>query len=51
MKAEMSWVEVNGAEWRLVHGLSIPNTKVDQLWPALFKIVCIMKYNVNHPLF
>ena len=44
VKAEMSWVEVDGAEWRWVHGLVIPimilnHCKLHKNYPAqLIKI-------------
>ena len=28
MEAEMSWVEVDGAGWRCVHGLIIPVNRI-----------------------
>ena len=30
----MSWVEVDGAGWRWVHGLVIPNFDIDQIQNA-----------------
>ena len=41
VEAEMSWVEVDGAGWRWVHGLVIP--KKEQLTPTFAKVKISLK--------